>query len=153
MLAARHVAGADVLLVGMGPGNLGTASRYGFAGIGSVDLLNAASALGAEVSLCARISFADRRPRHRGLSHHTRTIVELAAGRVRLPLPVLDADATQELRAAVDGLDADAIWIDPAPVVDALAQHDGLLRSMGRGYADDPAFFLAGAVAGLDALR
>lgn len=151
LLAARHVAGADVIVVAMGPGNLGTSSRYGFAAIGAVDAVRAASALDGDVTLCARISFADPRPRHRGVSHHTTTILELLGADATVALPLLpDPAQARVLEEAAAGWSGTVRWIevdagDPA--------EQPLLRSMGRSFANDPAFFLAGTAAGYDAIR
>jgi hypothetical protein len=134
---ARHVAGADVVVVGMGPGVVGTASPLGTTAVEVAGVVDAAAAMGARVALCCRASGADPRPRHRGVSHHVRTILGLAAVRPEVPLP-----------AALAGEVAGATVVDgpdPAAVLDAL----GLaVTTMGRGPADDPPFFAAAASAG-----
>jgi hypothetical protein len=134
---ARHVAGADVVVVGMGPGVVGTASPLGTTAVEVAGVVDAAAAMGARVALCCRASGADPRPRHRGVSHHVRTILGLAAVRPEVPLP---ATLAGEVVGAtvVDGP-------DPAAVLAAL----GLaVTTMGRGPADDPPFFAAAASAG-----
>jgi hypothetical protein len=134
---AHHVAGADLVVVGMGPGVVGTASPLGTTAVEVAGILDAAHALGARVALCARASSADPRPRHRGVSHHVRTILGLAAVRPEVPLP---ADLAPEVVGAtvVDAPDAAAV----------LAGFDLAVTTMGRGPADDPAFFAAAAAAG-----
>ncbi|HET8621461.1 MAG TPA: DUF3866 family protein [Acidimicrobiales bacterium] len=134
---AHHVAGADLVVVGMGPGVVGTASPLGTTAVEVAGVLDAAHALGARVALCARASSADPRPRHRGVSHHVRTILGLAAVRPEVPLP---ADLAPEVVGAtvVDAPDAAAV----------LAGFDLAVTTMGRGPADDPAFFAAAAAAG-----
>jgi hypothetical protein len=134
---ARHVVGADVVVVGMGPGVVGTASPLGTTAVEVAGVVDAASAMGARVALCCRASGADPRPRHRGVSHHVRTILGLAAVRPEVPLPA--ALAVEVVGATVvDGP-------DPAAVLDGL----GLtVTTMSRGPADDPPFFAAAASAG-----
>jgi hypothetical protein len=134
---ARHVVGADVVVVGMGPGVVGTASPLGTTAVEVAGVVDAASAMGARVALCCRASGADPRPRHRGVSHHVRTILGLAAVRPEVPLPA--ALAGEVVGATVvDGP-------DPAAVLDGL----GLtVTTMSRGPADDPPFFAAAASAG-----
>lgn len=78
LLAARHVVGADLAVVIQGPGNLGTGTRWGFSGVAAGEALNAAAVLGGLPVAALRVSQADERPRHRGLSHHSAT----AYGRV-----------------------------------------------------------------------
>jgi hypothetical protein len=148
LLAARHVLRADLAVVTQGPGNLGTGTTWGFSGVAAGEAVNAAAALGGRPVGALRISDADSRDRHRGVSHHSLT----AYGRVALAgadLPV-PADRAAELAAALrplavrhrvvpvatDGLDA-ALRASPAG-----------LSTMGRGLDADRGYFLAAAVAG-----
>ena len=80
LLAARLVVEADVAVVAQGPGVLGTGTRWGFSGVGVGDAVNAAATLGGRPVAALRISAADSRARHRGVSHHSLT----ALGRVAL---------------------------------------------------------------------
>ena len=112
LLAARHVVGADLAVVVQGPGNLGTDTRWGFSGVAAGEALNAAAVLGGRPVAGLRVSQADARDRHRGLSHHSAT----AFGRVLahpadLPVPVLPpapsstgaADPSARTGRAADG--------------------------------------------------
>src|SRR5215212_5720641 len=80
LLAARLALHADVAVVSQGPGNLGTGTRWGFSGVAAGEAMNAAGILGGRPIGALRISGADPRPRHHGLSHHSLT----AYGRVAL---------------------------------------------------------------------
>ena len=80
LLAARHVLGADIAVVAQGPGNLGTGTRWGFSGVAAGEAVNAVAALGGQPVASLRVSDADPRERHRGVSHHSLT----AYGRVAL---------------------------------------------------------------------
>jgi hypothetical protein len=152
LLAARHVLGADAAVVAQGPGNLGTGTPWGFSGVAAGEAVNAAGALGGRPVAALRISDADPRDRHRGVSHHSLTAygrVAYAAADVVLPVG-LDAllaarvfgqvralrDRHRVVEVATDGLDA-ALRASPVP-----------LSTMGRGLADDYAYFLASAAAG-----
>jgi hypothetical protein len=134
---ARHVADADLAIVGMGPGVVGTASSLGTTAVEVAGIIDAAHALGARVALCCRASGVDRRERHRGVSHHVHTILRLAARRPDVPLPASLVDHV-EGASQVDGP-------DPAGVLAAL---DLTVTSMGRGPGDDPLFFAAASAAG-----
>ena len=155
LLAARHVLGADLVVVTQGPGNLGTGTRWGFSGVASGEAVNAAAVLNGRPVAALRVSEADPRDRHRGVSHHSMTAygrVALAAADVVLPdLPgefgaLVAAQAAplgqrhRLVRVPADGLD-EALRSCPVP-----------LSSMGRGLADDPAYFLAAAAAGRHAV-
>ena len=94
LLAARHVVGADVVVVAQGPGNLGTGTRWGFSGVAAGEAVNAAAVLGGRPVASLRVSGADARERHLGVSHHSLT----AYGRVALApadvvVPVFDPAA------------------------------------------------------------
>ena len=80
LLAARLVARADVAVVVQGPGNLGTGTRWGFSGVSSGEAVNAAGVLSGRPVAALRVSQADPRERHLGVSHHSLT----ALGRVAL---------------------------------------------------------------------
>jgi hypothetical protein len=155
LLAARHVLHAEVAVVIQGPGNLGTGTPWGFSGVAAGEAINAAAALGGRPVAVLRVSEADSRERHRGLSHHSTT----AYGRVALTgadlvVPLLPDDFGTTLRRQVrelagasaaghrvvevgtDGLDA------------ALAASPVGLSTMGRGLDQDRAAFVAAAAAG-----
>ncbi|MCL2333117.1 MAG: DUF3866 family protein, partial [Actinomycetia bacterium] len=70
LLAACHVQGCDVVIVGIGPGLAGTGTPFGHGGVAQGEAINAAGALGGSPIACLRMSFADERQRHQGISHH-----------------------------------------------------------------------------------
>lgn len=144
LMAARAVLGADAIIIGMGPGNLGTNSALGFAALEVADLINAVDALGGRPIVVARVSEADQRERHRGVSHHTRTALTLARARCTLPVPT---DLPAALRPVVD--QHDIAEVDAATIDEVLARGPRQYRSMGRELADDPAFFRIAVAAGL----
>ena len=80
LLAARCVLGAEVAVVAQGPGNLGTGTRWGFSGVACGEAVNAAAVLGGRPVAALRVSEADPRERHHGVSHHSLT----SYGRVAL---------------------------------------------------------------------
>lgn len=159
LLAARHVLGADLAVVSQGPGNLGTGTRWGFSGVAAGEAINAASVLGGRPVGALRVSGADARERHRGLSHHSLT----AYGRVALrgaDLPLPTGGPQPELWSRVaeqcEPLLAPAgvhrlVPVPAAGMAEALDASPVRLSTMGRGLAEDPAAFLASAVAGAHA--
>jgi len=159
LLAARHVVGADVAVVVQGPGNVGTGTRWGYSGVACADALHAADVLGGRSVASLRVSGADRRERHRGISHHSRT----AYGRAlltpadvpvtTLPDAALDALVRDQLRDLVESARAALTVVDvPADgLLEVLAGSPVGLTTMGRGLDEDPAPFLAAAAAGAHA--
>ena len=155
---ARHIAHADVAVVVMGPGIVGTNTRLGFSGLEVGQVLDATTALGGIPIACLRVSFADPRHRHAGLSHHTATALRLAAReRAQLAVPDLPSEQAAVLRADLEaaGLDRrhDLVAVDAPDAVALLAAHGLRVTSMGRPAEDDPALFQAAAAAGVLAAR
>lgn len=152
LLAARHVARADVAIVAIGPGVAGTATPFGHGGVAQGEALNAAGVLGGVPIAAPRVSFADERPRHRAVSHHTLTaLAAISLVRARVPVPSLPADLAEALEHA---LAAAGVWERhdrvacsagsvPPPDLRGIE-----VRTMGRGLAEDPAFFAAAFAAG-----
>ena len=156
LLAARHVLGADLAVVTQGPGNLGTGTRWGFSGVATGEAVNAVNVLGGRPVAALRVSAADERERHRGVSHHSLT----ALGRVALSpaevvVPLLDGEFGAQVRQACEPLAARHRLVDVAVdgLLDDLRGAPVRLSSMGRGLDDDPAYFLAAAAAGRHATR
>ena len=153
LAVARHAAGADAVVVAMGPGVAGTGTRLGFSAIEVGPVLDAAAALGGRPIACLRASFADPRPRHRGLSHHSATALGLACrSRVIVPLPLVGGPEEETLRAGVTaaGLDArhDVVTVKPPDILELFERHGLTVTSMGRPAAADPVLFACAAAAG-----
>ena len=127
----------DVVVCAIGPGIVGTASRLGHGGLAAADAANTAAALGGAPVLAVRVSSGDERKRHRGVSHHTRAVVELCLGEVAVAWPAgLDAPDWLVTRREVD-------------VDEWRKTCEGLpLEHMGRGPDDDPWFFASAFAAG-----
>jgi Protein of unknown function (DUF3866) len=151
LLAARHVAGADVAVVAQGPGNLGTGTRWGFSGVAAGEAVNAAAVLGGRPVASLRLSSADSRSRHQGVSHHSIT----AYGRVALAacdvaVPELAEPLASQVAADVAPLASRhrLVRVPTGGLESALRACPVPLSTMGRGLDEDLAYFLAAAAAG-----
>lgn len=151
LLAARHVCGANVAIAGVGPGIVGTSTPFGHGGVAQGETINAVGALGGIPVACLRVSFADERERHRGVSHHSLAALgRVALARATVAVPILAADRM----AVVDGALASAgIWerherVDMAAAEAGADTRGVVVRTMGRSLAEDPAFFAAAEAAG-----
>ncbi len=136
---AAHVSEADLVIVAMGPGVVGTGATLGTTAVEAASVLDFTAALGGRAVACVRASGADPRPRHRGVSHHTRTVLDLTRSRVRVAT-VPDAP--------IERPDHDVVVVDPVDVAGLLAQRGLRVTSMGRGPEDDPLFHDAAGAAG-----
>jgi len=143
---------ADVTIVTQGPGNLGTGTPWGFSGVAAGEACNAVHVLGGRTVGALRISDADPRPRHRGVSHHSLTAFgRVALGGVTLVAPRgLGSDLGSQVEEDLAGQPErnQVEWVDAVGLDDALAALPVTLSTMGRGLAEDHAYFLAAAAAG-----
>ncbi|MCL1847127.1 MAG: DUF3866 family protein [Coriobacteriia bacterium] len=157
MLAASAVCEADVIICSQGPGLVGTATRFGHGGLSQATALNAASVLDGVPIATLRVSFADARLRHHGVSHHSLT----ALGRVCLAKTIVPfpASLTPEQAELVERqLQESGITTRHEVVKVDFNEKDidlfGLeVTTMGRTQSDDPAFFSASFAAGVFAAQ
>jgi hypothetical protein len=124
-LAWAAAAGMDVVVCAIGPGIIGTGTRWGHGGLAAANAANAASALGGSPVIAVRRSERDARVRHRGVSHHTRAVLDACLGVVRVAWP--EEVGVEGWEEACGGLPLDY---------------------MGRAPAADPSFFSAAFAAG-----
>jgi Protein of unknown function (DUF3866) len=151
LLAARHVLGAEIAIVAQGPGNLGTGTRWGFSGVAAGEAVNAAAALRGRPVASLRISQADPRQRHLGISHHSLTAYgRVALARADVVVPELGGDLGARLLAAAEPLAArhNLVRVGVAGLAEALQSAPVPLSTMGRGLDEEKAYFLAAAAAG-----
>ena len=141
LAAAGPFVGADLVLAGIGPGVVGTSSAYGHGGMSAAVAINAASSLGASPVLAPRLSGADPRARHRGLSQHTISTLKAALAGCRVALPEGTGTLPEGLppRHSYERVPYGAAGLE--------ARHGVIFSSMGRGYERDPVFFDAPAAA------
>jgi len=153
LLAARAVVGAQVAIVAQGPGNVGTETEWGFGSISQGDHINAAATLGGLPIAVPRISFADPRPRHHGVSRQSLVVL----GRVVLVPTVISVPqmAPEKLEVVQRQLDDEGITGRHEVLlargemgVQALRERNIEVKTMGRAVDEDPEFFLAAGAAG-----
>jgi hypothetical protein len=116
----------------------------------ALDTAHAALALELPTLLAPRLSSGDPRPRHRGLSHHTATVLELLLAGVTVPLPDagdgLWPDGVREEIEEACGTRHAAV---AHPVdLEGYASSGLPSRTMGRDLDDDAIFFAAALAAG-----
>jgi len=135
----------DAAIVGPGPGIIGSDTRLGHGGIAALDTAHASLALGLPTLISPRLSSADPRERHKPVSHHTLTVLELLLGAVEIPVP-----ANEPVPIAI--LATAAGWrhrLHEESVDLTGYEETGLpSRTMGRTIAEDPLFFAAALASG-----
>jgi hypothetical protein len=162
----------DAAVCGPGPGIVGSSSVLGHGGMAALDSAHVSLALGCRTLLVARMSSSDDRERHRGISHHTLTVLDLLLEPVTVALPAgMRSPVGTDLRAGLGAVFGGSMPGRPTLALDVdrpvrITRHDwrraavdlpayaasGLSgRTMGRGLTEDPLFFGA-ALAGGTAL-
>jgi 8-oxo-dGTP pyrophosphatase MutT (NUDIX family) len=98
-----------------------------------------------------RISEADPRPRHHGISHHSLTSYgRVALARADIVVPELPGEFGAQVLAAAQPLAGrhNLVQVSVAGLAEILRDCPVQLSTMGRSLADDSAYFLAAAAAG-----
>jgi hypothetical protein len=132
--------GWEAVVCGPGPGILGSASALGHGGMEALDTAHAAMTLGCPTVLVARMSSGDPRERHRGISHHTLTVLELLLEPAIVALPAgADPELPDDYRHDVRRVPVDLPGYEASGLP---------ARTMGRDLREDPEFFAAALAAG-----
>jgi hypothetical protein len=167
LIAGCHVFHTDALIAGPGPGSVGTGTYWGHSGVSLGTLINAVGALEGEAVVVPRLSSADKRPRHFGISHHFITALrEVALAPAMIPYPVdfcrkwPDSAGMLELvRESLEQLTRKSraghrlIPIDMnlnqlhRDLNEAMSAYPITIRTMLRGFTEDPFFFIGAAAA------
>jgi hypothetical protein len=134
-----------------GPGNLGTGTRWGFSGVSAGEAVNAAGVLQGRPVASLRVSEADARERHLGVSHHSLTAYgRVALARAQVVVPELPGAFGARVRADAEPLGSrhELVRVPLTGLEEALRKSPVRLSTMGRGLDEDLAGFLTVAAAG-----
>lgn len=153
IIASNIIMDSDITIITMGPGIVGTGTKFGFSGIEQGYIIDAINNLGGISLAVPRISFADSRERHKGISHHTLTILnDIINTKTNLVLPIVEGHYAEHIikQIKVNNINEkhNIIFEKGNDVIKALNYYGLKVKTMGRGYYDDEVFFLTlGAVA------
>ncbi|MBZ2173768.1 DUF3866 family protein [Schnuerera sp. xch1] len=152
LIAAKEILKGNVTVITMGPGIVGTGTKYGFSGIEQGQIVDAVNTLGGNPIIVPRISFKDPRERHIGISHHTRTVLsEIAQTAGKVIIPTLEEDKLNIIKKQIQKLKIhkkhQIIYEKGDNIIDAMNHFNLKVTTMGRNYEKDKEFFLTlGAV-------
>lgn len=137
---------SDIIIISMGPGIIGTNCKYGFSALELAFYINLVSKHGGKCVFVPRISFADKRVRHYGISHHSLTMVsEMLDRPVIFTLPYLDDKSERffisQLREAGALPFVKLSIYDGTDIIEVIKKHCPDITTMGRTYLEDPCFF------------
>ena len=131
--------GWDTVVCGPGPGILGSGSALGHGGLAALDSAHTAHALGCRTQLVPRISSSDLRARHRGLSHHTSTVLDLLLAPVAVAVPAGHAPQRDDQHE----------WIEREADLAGYAASGLPATTMGRSIKEDEPFFTSALAGGV----
>lgn len=153
LITAKEILKADCIFVSMGPGIAGTGTKYGFTGIEQGPILDAISKLGGTPIAIPRTSFADKRDRHKGISHHSITVFKEIVN-VNINIPLTEYEEKEKLDYIKNQIKENnledkhnIIYIKNNKTKEDLDYFGLKVRSMGRGYEQDKEFFEAASTA------
>ena len=153
LITAKKIVRADITIVCMGPGIIGTDTTLGFSGVEQGSIADAVNKLKGYASVVLRISFADKRARHYGISHHSLTVInQLCCTRVNVALPIIkNAEHMEYIENQLAENDTNSLhnlyYVDCKDIDDILSKNSMYLRKMGNGYIEDRDYFISCAAA------
>lgn len=157
LITAKFVAKADLAFVSMGPGVTGTSTLLGTTAVEVAQIINAVNALDGQAIVIPRLSFKDKRLRHQGLSHHSMTALgKLSLGPATITFPFMDKKnrAYVDKQMQLSGIDKkhNIQFVNNDVTEIALNKYGLKPTTMGRGFDEEPEFFLACGCAAVKAL-
>ncbi|MCR1898035.1 DUF3866 family protein [Irregularibacter muris] len=159
LIGAKEVTHCDIAIVTMGPGIVGTGTKYGFTGVEQGNIIDAINTLQGFPIAIPRISFADRRSRHCGLSHHSiTTLTHIVNSSCLVAFPeIKDNEKMGIIEEQIKNNRIAELHSIQFKNVDhlerVLLENEIKVSTMGRNYMQDPEFFNSAAAAGLIALE
>ncbi|HHW02679.1 MAG TPA: DUF3866 family protein [Thermoanaerobacterales bacterium] len=154
-LLAAKAWGADIAVVSMGPGITGTGTKFGNTGLEQGEIINAVNILKGFAIAVPRISFADNRSRHFGVSHHTLTALSLIA---ITPATLVLPEEMDKEKLSFIYQQLQQYGIIEKHIIEVRKGFSAIkhlkdmgihVTTMGRSYDEDPEFFLTAGAAGL----
>lgn len=147
LLTAKHICQCDVAIIIPGPGVVGTGTMMGFSNIEEGHLIDAVNSLGGFPIVIPRMSFCDHRDRHRGISHHTITILNrIAHTAAYVALPMLEAEKHNWITRQIQQSNIHnkhKIRYVQEDTLSILQRRKVTVKTMGRDMMEDPDFFRA----------
>lgn len=158
LVAAKHVAKADVIVVSKGPGIVGTGTPLGHTAMEQGEAANASFRLGGVPIVTPRIGDADSRQRHRGVSHHFESVLRFCTYcPTYIPVPEEVPSVSELLARSLNELNVTnqhrLVPSKGTPGLNLLDQIGVGLSTMGRGLTQERPYFATAAASGWFAAR
>ncbi len=160
LIAAREVLKADIIVATLGPGIVGTGTRYGFSGIEQGHIIDAVNTLEGYPIAVPRISFSDKRKRHEGISHHSLTVLsKICKTKAFMGIPFFDKNKNMIIKKQIEdelihqNHNIKYIDFDDTKIISKILENSPeKMSTMGRSFLEDKEFFITAGVAALEAM-
>lgn len=157
LIAAKEIVKADLIVVSMGPGITGTGTKYGFTGVEQGQIIDAVTSLGGRPIAVPRISFSDKRSRHKGISHHFITVLrKICNNKAYVPIVKYNdrRDEIIDKQLTNHGINEihEICTYDNIQIHEILSKCPYKMSSMGRGFLEDKEYFISAAGSALLAI-
>jgi hypothetical protein len=158
LIFAKEVLNSNIIIVSPGPGTVGTRTKYGFSSIEQGEIINSVSVLGGVPVAVLRISFADKRERHRGISNHNIvSLSEISLRKAIVCVPKLEGKKMKKVISQIgeNKIDKKHILkiVDAEKELEIFEKENLKVETMGRSIKEDREFFLSAIAAGIVAFR
>ncbi len=150
LTAAKEVCNADIIVVSIGPGIVGTGTELGFSGVENVFVNYAVRVLGGKSFIVPRISLYEKRQRHYLISHHTVTLLNKLIDSKETVIFPQQKNIINRIKELKLDKKHEIIYYKYNKIKKILIESGFKFNSMGRNLTDDPLFFITG---GLPVLR
>lgn len=153
LIGAKEILKCDICIVAMGPGIIGTGTKYGFTGTEQGNIIDAVTDLEGIPICVPRISFMDKRKRHFGISHHTITVLsKISKTRSYIGIPKFASKKESIIKTQISKHNIDkrhnVVFSEFNDIIEILKKSDIKMSTMGRSLEDDTDYFLTVAVNG-----
>ncbi len=147
LIAAKEILNCHIAIAAMGPGIVGTGTKYGFSGIEQGGIIDAVNDLGGIPVCVPRISFKDKRERHFGISHHSITVLSsIAKTSAYIGIPSFKPYEEKFIKNQISNYDIDkkhyVSFLEFSDIEGILRESEVSMKTMGRGFEEDRDFFL-----------
>ncbi|EYE87443.1 hypothetical protein Q428_13295 [Fervidicella metallireducens AeB] len=143
IIFAFKILRSDYVIISCGPGIAGTSTFYGFSSLELVFAAYAVNLMGNVPIVIPRVSFADKRDRHYGISLQSIAFLKCINFPVYFPLysSIGGEIISKQIKTHDIFLKHHVRYINNSCVREAMAYYKVNGVSMGRRYDDDPAYF------------
>lgn len=151
LIAAKDILKCDIAVVTMGPGIAGTSTKFGFSGIEQGNIIDSINDLGGIPIAVPRISFADKRDRHKGVSHHTITVLDrISKTKAFVGIPKFEENKNEHIISQINNTNINLkhkiMYMDSSNVNKILEKSTMPMRTMGRTFQRDKEFFITAGI-------